>query len=308
VIEPVHIPILTEAILAELDLGPGDACIDATVNGGGHTEAFLAATAPSGRVLGIDRDSGVIEVASARHAAAIAAGRLVLAHGNFRDIGAIAQAHGFAHVRAVLFDVGLSSYHLDHSQRGFRFSTSEPLDMRFDATDLSRPTAADLLRDLSLEELRRIFQDYGEERFGHRIAVGVVRAREERPIATTDRLLDVITTALPRNVRWRAARSAARIFQALRIAVNEELAAIEAALPQAFELLAPSGRLAVLAFHSLEDRIVKRTFLDFRHRGLASVRTKRPLRADEDEVAANSRAASAKLRVCERLPHAIEEA
>lgn len=299
--DAVHIPILTGEILELVDLRPGDSCIDATVNGGGHTAAFLERTAPNGRMLGIDRDPGVLARARERHAEAVAAGRLVLVHGNFRDLAAIAAEHGFADVRAVLFDVGVSSYHFDVSGRGFRFSENERLDMRFDPEDDSLETAADLLRTGSLDELTTIFRDLGEERFARRIAYRVVQARDEDPVETSAQLVDAITRALPGNVKWRYARSAARVFQALRIAVNDELGAIEEALPQAFELLAPDGRLAVLAFHSLEDRIVKRYFVDLRQSGAARLLTRRPLQAGETEVAANPRAASAKLRVCVKL-------
>lgn len=300
--DAVHIPILTDTVLGLLELRPGDTCIDATVNGGGHTQAFLEHTAPGGRVLGIDRDPGVLAAAAERHAAPLASGALVLAHGNFRDIGAIATAHGFRDVRAVLFDVGVSSYHFDLSGRGFRFAADEPLDMRFDPDDAETESAAEILDTRSLEELTRIFAELGEERFARRIAHGVIRQRESGPITTTAQLLDVVTRALPGNVRWRAARSAARVFQGLRIAVNDELTAIQAALPQAFGLLAPGGRLAVLSFHSLEDRIVKRTFVSLRSEGRARLLTKKPLRPMDSEVEANPRAASAKLRVCERLP------
>jgi len=300
--DAVHIPILTDVLLELLELRAGDDCIDATINGGGHTAAILERTAPNGRVLGIDRDPGVLAAAAERHTAAIASGRLVLAHGNFCDIGAIADSHGFAAVRAVLFDVGVSSYHFDYSGRGFRFAEDEPLDMRFDPTDSSLETAAELLRDASVEELTKIFGELGEERFARRIARTVERVRDTEPVERSGQLVDIIRRSLPGNVRWRYARSAARIFQGLRIAVNGELDAIRAALPQAFELLDTDGRLAVLAFHSLEDRIVKRYFVEQRQAGLAHLLTKRPLQADADEIAANPRAASAKLRVCVRNP------
>lgn len=299
--EPVHIPILTAELLELLELRPGDSCIDATVNGGGHTAAMLERTAPDGRVLGIDRDPGVLARAHERHADAIACGRLTLAHGNFRDLGEIAAAHGFAAVRAALFDVGVSSYHFDASGRGFRFAENEPLDMRFDADDDSLETAADLLQSRSLDELTAIFRDLGEERFARRVAYGVVRAREQAPVADSRQLVDIVTRSLPGNVRWRFARSAARVFQGLRIAVNDELTAIEEALPQAFALLADGGRLAVMSFHSLEDRIAKRYFVAQRQAGTARILTKRPLQAGDAEIAANPRAASAKLRVGERL-------
>lgn len=298
--EPVHIPILTDTILELLAIGPGSRCIDATINGGGHSSAFLARSAPNGCVLGIDRDPGVLARVGERLASEVAGGRLTLARGNFADIGSLAAAHGFDHVDAILFDVGVSSYHFDLSGRGFRFAADEPLDMRFDPEDETLYTAAELVNQLSLDQLTEIFRDLGEERFARRIAYGVTQARTAAPIESTAALLEIITRALPANIRWRAARSAARIFQALRIAVNDELGAIRTALPQAFGLLRPGGRLAVLAFHSLEDRIVKRYFVDRRQAGEARLLTKRPLQADAAEVEANPRAASAKLRVIEK--------
>lgn len=299
--DPVHIPILSAVLLEHLALRPGDRCIDATVNGGGHTAAFLEQTAPNGQVLGIDRDPDVLARAADRHAEALGDGRLVLAHGNFRDIGTIAAGHGFAAVRAIVFDVGVSSYHFDLSGRGFRFAADEPLDMRFDPECEHSETAAEILDTRSCDELTTLLRDLGEERFARRIAQAIVRERAVQPIRTTAHLLDVLTRALPGNVRWRAARSAARVFQALRIAVNDELGAIAAALPQAFDLLAPGGRLAVLSFHSLEDRIAKRLFVGWRQERRAEVLTKKPVRADDAEVADNPRAASAKLRVCKRI-------
>ncbi|HYD47422.1 MAG TPA: 16S rRNA (cytosine(1402)-N(4))-methyltransferase RsmH [Terriglobales bacterium] len=296
--DAVHIPILTGEILSLLELQPGDRWIDATVDGGGHAGAMLAATAPDGKLLGIDRDPELLQVAQARLAAEVDAGRAVLRLGNFRELGEIAGAAGFGPVSAVLFDLGVSSYHFDRSGRGFAFAHNEPLDMRFDG---SGDSAADVLAQASLEELRHIFRDYGEERFAHRIAVGVTRRRESEPIRDSATLLDVIRAALPRNIRWQANRSAARIFQALRIAVNDEIEAVREAVPQAFELLAPGGRLAVLSFHSLEDRIIKQYLVSLAQSGQAKVLTKKPLRATEAEIDANPRAGSAKLRVCQKL-------
>ncbi|GIW46121.1 MAG: ribosomal RNA small subunit methyltransferase H [Candidatus Binatia bacterium] len=294
----VHTPILTREILALLELSPGDRTIDATMDGGGHTRALLDATAPSGRVLGIDRDPELIALARERFAAEISAGRLLLAQGSFAELASIAAQHGFAEVAAVLFDLGASSFHFDIAGRGFSFRQNEPLDMRFDPSDSSRPTAAELVNRLDARELARLIARYGEERHAARIARELMR---RRPVSTTHELYAGIEAALPAPVRWRAARSAARVFQALRIAVNDELAALETALPQAFSLLRPGGKLAVLSFHSLEDRIVKHFFQSEQKRGAARILTKKPVRPSEEEVRANPRAASAKLRVCERL-------
>jgi 16S rRNA (cytosine1402-N4)-methyltransferase len=297
---PVHVPVLTGVLLDCLQLVPGTRCIDATIDGGGHTAAILGRTAPNGEVLGIDRDPELLTAVRRRLAEAVDAGRLHLASGNFRELTRIATTRHFTSVQAILVDLGLSSFHLDVSGRGFSFMRDEPLDMRFDA-DSSDETAADVLNSRTGEELAAIFKDFGEERFAGRIAGAIVAQRARQPIRTTAQLFELIAAALPARVRWRAARSAARVFQALRIAVNDELDAIAAVLPQALSLLAPGGRLAVIAFHSLEDRIVKQFFVAQRQTGRVRILTKKPVRASDEEIAANPRAASAKLRACELL-------
>jgi 16S rRNA (cytosine1402-N4)-methyltransferase len=299
--QPVHRPVLLGEILRFLDPKPGQRFVDATIDGGGHSAALLEHSAPDGQVLGIDRDPDLLTAVRRRLDAETESGRLLLASGSFQALSRIVAARHFEPVDAVLLDLGLSSYHLDVSGRGFTFMRGEPLDMRFDPTDSSLETAADILRTRSVDELAAIFRDFGEERFAGRIAGRILIERESKPIATTTELFDVIAAALPARVRWRAARSAARVFQALRIAVNDELEAISEALPQAVALLVPGGRLAVIAFHSLEDRIVKQFFVAEREAGRLRVLTKRPLRASEAEVEANPRAASAKLRVAEKV-------
>ncbi len=295
---PVHIPILTAELLDLLQLEPGARCIDATIDGGGHTAAMLERIGPTGRVLGIDRDPELSTAVRIRLADAFDSGRLQIATGNFSEITRIAQSRQFTGVQAILFDLGVSSYHFDVSGRGFAFMREEPLDMRFDPTDDSRETAADLLNTRDREELASIFREFGEERFSGRIARHIV---ERRPLHTTSELVDCIKRSLPGKVRWHAARSAARVFQALRIAVNDELEAVAEALPQALALLAPGGKLAVISFHSLEDRMVKQFFLAEKQAGRIRILTRKPVKASEGEVAGNSRAASAKLRICERV-------
>jgi len=298
---PVHQPVLTGQLLDYLQLSPGDRCIDATIDGGGHSTAILAQTAPNGEVLGIDRDAELLTAVRMRLADAVESGRLHLAVGNFRELTGIANAHHFDRVQAVVVDLGVSSYHFDVSGRGFSFMRDEPLDMRFDPNDTASETAADIVNSRSVPELTSIIGTFGEERFAGRIASSIAAHRVRVPIRTTTQLFDLIAASLPARIRWRAARSAARVFQALRIAVNDELEAIAELLPQALALLAPGGRLAVLSFHSLEDRMVKQFFVAERQAGRANVLTKRPLRATDEEIALNPRAASAKLRVCERL-------
>jgi len=298
---PVHTPILTAELLEHLQLGPGARCIDATIDGGGHTAAMLERIAPEGEVLGIDRDAELLDRVRRVLNAAVEAGRLHLCAGDFRQLAQIAGAHQFAAVQAVIFDLGLSSYHFDLSGRGFSFQREEPLDMRFNPAEAGSESAADILDTHSAAELEAIFRRLGEERFSGRIARAVVAERRRASLRTTTQLLNLITAALPASVRWRAARSAARIFQALRISVNTELDAVAEALPQALSLLAPGGRLAVLSFHSLEDRLVKQFFVAERQTGRVRILTKKPVRPTEAEIAANPRAASAKLRVCERV-------
>jgi 16S rRNA (cytosine1402-N4)-methyltransferase len=298
---PLHQPVLVAEIVDLLQLKPGARCIDATVDGGGHTTAILERTAPDGVVLGIDRDAELLTAVRQRLAAAVETGRLQLASGNFRELTRIATARHFAPVDAILLDLGLSSFHFDVSGRGFSFMRDEPLDMRFDAEDAALETAAVLLHTRTAAELESIFREFGEERYAGRIARAVAAQRERAPLHTTQQLFSLIAAALPAKVRWRAARSAARVFQALRIAVNDELEAIAEVLPQALSLLIPGGRLAVLAFHSLEDRLVKHFFVAEQHAGRVRVIVRKPLRPSDAEVSANPRAASAKLRVCELL-------
>ncbi len=297
---PVHVPILRDEVLDLLGVRPDGRYIDATANGGGHTAAILAASAPHGRVLALDRDADLIERLSRSFAVDVVQGRLLPVHTSFEELHDVADRAGMLPVDGVLFDLGLSSYHLDHSGRGFAFSRSEPLDMRFGAGELQTDRARDLLADASADELTRVFREFGEERFASRIARSIVALRDRQPIETTSDLFEVIERSLPAKTRWRAARHAARVFQGLRIAVNDELGAVRAALPQAWDCIGPRGRIAVLSFHSLEDRIVKRYFRELAQKREGVLLVKKPLTAGEEEVRANPRAASAKLRAIER--------
>jgi 16S rRNA (cytosine1402-N4)-methyltransferase len=295
-----HIPVLVNEVLAALQPVAGARVIDATVNGGGHARVLLRHLAPGGRLLGLDRDPTIL--AHLRQAAAdeIASGRLRLALTSFAHLAAVAATEGFSGADAVLFDLGLSSYHLEGSGRGFSFERDEPLDLRFDPTDRNLPPAAELLRRTHEAELARLIATYGEERFARRIARRIVTVRVRTPITTAAGLRDCVLAALPPPLRRHGQRNVARVFQALRIATNRELEAIEQALPQAVEVLRPGGRLAVIAFHSLEDRLVKQFLRGAAAAGRVRVLTKKPIRPEPAEVAANSRAASARLRAAER--------
>lgn len=301
-----HIPVLLPAVLAALQPRPGACFIDATVGGAGHALAVLQAAQPGGRLLGIDADPTALAAAAARlGAAGLPAASFTLVHGHVAELAALARQHGFSAVDGILLDLGVSSYQLETAARGFSFAADGPLDMRLDPG--SGPTAADLVNQLDEQELADVIYRYGEERGSRRIARLIVERRRQAPITTTGELAALVQRAIGRGGRERI-HPATRTFQALRIAVNQELAQLEAALPQAVALLRPGGRLAVISFHSLEDRIVKQFFRaesgygagELQHPPRLTVLTRKPIVADAAECAANPRARSAKLRVAER--------
>jgi 16S rRNA (cytosine1402-N4)-methyltransferase len=298
--ETIHTPVLRRQVLELLDVRPGGRYIDATIDGGGHARDVLEASAPDGALLGIDRDPVILESTRERLAAHVDAGRLRLLHGSFRELDRLALEHGFSPAAGILFDLGLSSFHLDRSGRGFAFAGDEPLDMRFDP-GAGGESAAALLARARADELTAILRTFGEERFASRIARTIAARRREQPPTTTGDLMRMIEISLPPSIRWRAARHAARVFQALRIAVNDELGAIREALPQALGSLAPGGRLVVISFHSLEDRLAKLFLRQAHAEGRLRILTKKPLQPDPSEIAANPRSASAKLRAAARL-------
>ena len=272
----------------------GGEFVDATVGLGGHAEQLLDAGAE--RLVGLDRDPQALALAHTRlHRFG---DRVRLRHGNFRHLHAHLQALGVDAVRGILLDLGLSSYQIERAGRGFSFTRDEPLDMRFDPSQ--GRTAREWLAQASLPELERALKEYGEEPAARRIARALLAARETRPLATTGQLTEVVKRAIPRH-RWpRRLHVATRTFQAIRMAVNEEIPALAEALPQAADHLESGGRLVVIAFHSGEDRIVKQTFLRLATGERWAVRTRRPLTPDLHETEMNPRARSAKLRVLER--------
>jgi 16S rRNA (cytosine1402-N4)-methyltransferase len=293
--ESHHAPVLVDEVVRWLTpVPPGTWIVDGTVGLGGHAAALLARASDS-RLLGLDRDAETLALA-ARRLAPFGA-RCVLRHADFRHLDAEARACGAAPAHAVLLDLGFSSYQLERSGRGFSFQMDEGLDMRFDRRQPL--TAAELVMRAPEPELARILHEYGEEPAARRIARRLVQARGRAPIRTTRELADVVASAIPPHRRPRRIHPATRTFQALRIAVNDELGSLEAALPQGTEILAHGGRFGVIAFHSLEDRLVKRAF---RQRAASGWRvlTRKPLRPGADEVHSNPRARSARFRVLER--------
>jgi 16S rRNA (cytosine1402-N4)-methyltransferase len=290
-----HRPVLRDEVVRWLTPVPDGAWIvDGTVGLGGHAEALLRETAAT-RLLGLDRDAETLGLAARRLAPF--GPRAVLRHADFRDLDREAAGCGVTAAHAVLLDLGLSSWQLAHSRRGFSFQGDEPLDMRF---DVRQPlTAAELVRRTPEADLARLLATYGEEPAARRIARRIVAERARAPIATTAALAALVARAVPPGRRPRHHHPATRTFQALRIAVNDELGGLEAALPRAARLLATRGRVGVIAFHSLEDRLVKHTFRRLAAEGWR-VLTPRPVRPAPEEVLANPRARSAKLRVLER--------
>lgn len=294
-----HVPVLAEEVLSWLRCKTGGIYLDCTVGYGALAERILERSAPDGRLIGIDQDESAIGAAAIRLSPFKE--RAYLAHGNFRDLKVHVSAGGAQSVDGVVFDLGVSSPQLDRAERGFSFSLDGPLDMRMDRR-VTR-TAADLIRDLPETELADLLYRFGEERYARRIARAIARARAGEPLVTTRQLVAVIERSVPPAYRRGRIHCATRTFQALRIAVNHELEFLEPALRDAAEVLVPGGRLCVMSFHSLEDRIVKRTMRSLA-RGphpLLTVLTKKPLMATEQECEINRRARSAKLRVAERL-------
>jgi 16S rRNA (cytosine1402-N4)-methyltransferase len=311
--EEGHLSVLAEEVMRMLAPRPASLHVDCTVGGGGHTERILEAASPDGQVLGLDADPAAIERVGERLARF--GDRLVLRQANFRELGEVAPPAGFGAVDGILLDLGLSSFQLADAERGFGFRAGGPLDMRFDPS--RGEPAADLLARLDEADLADLFRRYGEEPHARRIARAVVDARRTAPVGTAEELAALVERVVPRRPGPRGRiHPATRVFQALRIAVNDELDALAAVLAAALDLLRPGGRLVVLSYHSLEDRLVKR-FVAAERRGCTCPPSfpvcvcgrvprlrpvgPQPVVPSEAEVAANPRARSARLRVAERL-------
>jgi 16S rRNA (cytosine1402-N4)-methyltransferase len=308
--EATHIPVMLPEILEGLQIQSALRIIDCTIGGGGHTAAMLEQNQPNGKVLGLDADPAAIRRTGVRFAEEIKTGRLTLAQANFGDLRKVAQALGFTDVNTILLDLGVSSFQLETPERGFSFTHDGPLDMRFDPHQGS--SAADIVNQWPEHEIADVIYHYGEEKQSRRIARYLV---QHRPFTTTRDLAAAVERACGGR-RGNRIHPATRTFQALRIAVNEELSQLEHVLPQCLELLAIGGRLAVLTFHSLEDRIVKRwmqsegsTYVydemllqgGYERQPTLKILTRKPITATEAELTYNPRSRSAKLRIAERL-------
>jgi 16S rRNA (cytosine1402-N4)-methyltransferase len=306
-----HIPVLAEEVRALLAVQPGETVVDATFGAGGHSRQITEDLRGGGKLVAIDRDPTVRPYFDRVKASARGVQTRFL-RGDFAVVLSQLAGNG-VRADAVLIDLGLSSMQIDRPERGFSYATDAPLDMRMDPSD--EPSAAEIVATWDERELQSIFRTYGEERYARQIARGIVRRRAEAPIERTGQLVDVVKASIPAPARFGEGHPAKRVFQALRIAVNHELESLEAGLPAALEMLRPGGRLAVISFHSLEDRIVKH-FLRDHARGCTCppdfpicvcgrepelrVLTSRPMRPSAREVDANPRASSARLRAAVR--------
>jgi 16S rRNA (cytosine1402-N4)-methyltransferase len=289
----VHTSVLPAEVMSFLAVKPGMRVVDGTLGGGGHTRLLAEAVGPDGLVIAVDRDPIAIE----RGARELAGLPVRFAQANFRDIPEVLDAVGLDAVDAVLLDVGLSSDQLSDESRGFSFDSDGPLDLRFDPTE-GEP-AWRMVNRMKPESLADIIFEYGEERFSRRIARRIAAVREKQPIRTAREFARIVTSAIPKQHPPPRIHPATRTFQALRIAVNEELKSLRIALERIPTRLVPGGRLAVISFHSLEDRLVKQAF---RNTQVWECLTRSPIEASNDEVLRNPRSRSAKLRAAARLP------
>jgi 16S rRNA (cytosine1402-N4)-methyltransferase len=294
-----HIPVMAKEVLFWLASEGRRAYLDCTVGHSGHAEKLLEASDSDSRLIGLDRD--VAAIAASRERLARFGDRVLLIHGHFVNLKQHLAANGIDQVDGVLFDLGVSSTQLEEPARGFSFQGEGPLDMRMDQS--KGGTAADLINRWSEAQLADTIFQFGEERFSRRIARAIVRARERHPLSTTKELVSVIEEAVPANYRHGRIHCATRTFQAFRIAVNQELNCLEPALRDAVDVLSPGGRLCVISFHSLEDRIAKHTFraLSGKDSPSLTVLTKRPQVPTREESERNPRSRSAKLRAAQRL-------
>lgn len=307
-----HVPVLLAEVLAGLQPRSGGLYLDCTTGGAGHSSAILEASAPAGRLIGLDQDDNAL--AAARERLAPYGDRVTLVKSNFEHLDTALDNLGISAVDGILMDLGVSSHQLDESQRGFSYHQEAPLDMRMDQSRAF--SAYELVNEYDAKELTRIIGEYGEEKFAGRIARAIVETRALASIRTTTELAEIIKNAIPAAARRSGPHPARRTFQALRIAVNDELGVLERGLDAALAKLAPGGRLAVISFHSLEDRIVKQRFVAAakgcicppqlpvcvcNHEPDVTLITRHPVTSAESELDENNRARSAKLRVVEKL-------
>lgn len=291
----VHAAVMVDEAFEYLNLKKGAIVVDCTIGAAGHSKKILEKITTSGKLIGIDTDREILDIAEKR--LENFKGSYILKETNFRDLDKALAELAISRIDAALFDLGVSSLQLNSRERGFSFNLEGPLDMRMGK---GAKTAYSIVNFLSRDELADIIFKFGEERYSRRIADAITKERRLKPIETTAQLKGIILRAVPGNKKWQKIHPATRTFQALRIAVNDELSALEAGLRKAIKLLSPGGRLCVISFHSLEDRIVKNIFKEAQKEGAIRILTKKPVCPSRDEIMINPRARSAKLRAVEK--------
>lgn len=294
-----HIPVLMNEAVQGLAIRENGVYVDATVGFGGYTE-LIADQLGSGRVIGIDADRCALNLVEERLSSQISEGKVVLKHSNFRFIEQVLAELRISSVDGIVADLGLSSMELDDVSRGFSFGVEAPLDMRFDNSS-DGLTAEDIVNTYSQDDLADLFRNLGDEPFAGRIARVIVENRKKKSIKTTTQLVDIILSIVPTKFVKKSIHPATRVFQALRMEVNEEISALNSLLASSLNMLNSSGRLAVVSFHSGEDRIVKNTFREWKSEGFVNILTKKPITPSEIELGANPRSRSAKLRIIEKV-------
>ena len=293
-----HIPVLQKEVLEYFDQKPNENFIDCTIGEGGHTLAILEKNGPKGKVLGIEWDPELYKKLLRSDLDRLKA-RLILVNDNFANLEEIAKSQKFRSVSGILFDLGMSSWHLEESGRGFSFQKKEPLDMRYNPQNPL--TAEKIVNYWSALEIEKILEIHGEERFSKQIAKYIISFREVKPIKTTSQLVEIIKKATPDWYHRRKIHPATKTFQALRIAVNDELNNLEKALPKALNILKPGGRIVAISFQSLEDRIIKNFLKEKAKENILKILTKKPIKPSLEEIKINPRSRSAKLRAAEKL-------
>lgn len=294
-----HIPVLMNEAVQDLAIQENGIYVDATLGFGGYTE-LIAGQLGSGKVIGIDADRQALNLVENRLSTQIAEGKIILKHSNFRFIEQVLAELRIESVDGIVADLGLSSMELDDVSRGFSFKDEAPLDMRFD-TSSDSVTAADIVNTYSQDDLADLFRSLGDEPFAGRIARVIVENRKKKAIKTTTQLVDIILSIVPSKFAKKSIHPATRVFQALRMEVNDEIGALNSLLTSSLNLLNSSGRLAIVSFHSGEDRIVKNTFREWKSQGFVNILTKKPITPSELELGANPRSRSAKLRIIEKI-------
>ncbi|MCP6719211.1 MAG: 16S rRNA (cytosine(1402)-N(4))-methyltransferase RsmH [Patescibacteria group bacterium] len=291
----MHKSVLQKEVIEYLSPKSNENFIDATLGLAGHTKLILEKIKPKGKILGIETDNKLY-----KELLGLNIDRLILVNDSFVNLKKIVEESEFRPISGILFDLGLSSWHLEKSKKGFSFLRNEPLDMRYN-TDFTELTAEEILNQWPEKEIEKVLKEYGEERFARKIAREIIKNRKQNPIKTTFHLIEIIKKSVPVWYQHKKIHFATRTFQALRITVNDELGSLERVLPQSLEVLEKGGRIVVISFHSLEDRIVKNYFREQKKKGCLEVLTKKPIGPKREEIALNPRSRSSKLRAAVKI-------